>query len=102
MVTNNQSGVTLTGMFTGNGGGLTNISLSALPAVPLTNNQSGVTFKSLTTVSDLSVAATNFINTLVVTNPPALNGSRITNLNASQLAALKPRRIRTCVLLNKA
>ena len=87
VLTNNASAVALTGTFTGNGAGLTNIPFGALPAVPLTNNQSGVTFKGLTTVSNLSVAATNFVNYLVVTNPPALNGSAITNLNASQLAA---------------
>ena len=87
VVTNNQSGITLTGTFTGNGAGLTNIPFSALPAVPLTNSQSSVTFKGLTTVSNLSVTATNFVNYLVVTNAPALNGSAITNLNASQLTA---------------
>ena len=87
VVTNNATGVSLNGTFTGNGAGLTNIPFSALPAVPLTNNQSGVVFKGLTTVSNLSVAATNFVNFLVVSNPPALNGSAITNLNASQLIA---------------
>ncbi len=85
VVTNNQSGVTFTGTFTGNGAGLTNIPFTALPTVPLTNNQSGVTLKGLTTVSNLSVTATNFVNYLVVTNPPALNGSAITNLNAAQI-----------------
>jgi hypothetical protein len=64
-----------------------NIPFSALPAVPLTNDQSGVTLKGLTTVGNLSVIPTNFVNYLVVTNPPALNGSAITNLNASQVAA---------------
>ena len=87
LVTNNASGVTLAGVFAGNGVGLTNIPFAALPAVPLTNNQSGVAFKGLTTVSNLSVTGTNFVNYLVVTNPPALNGSAITNLNASQLTS---------------
>jgi hypothetical protein len=87
LLTNNQSGVTLAGAFSGNGAGLTSIPFTALPTVPLTNNQSGVTLKGLTTVSNLSVSATNFVNYLVVTNPPALNGSAITNLNASQLAS---------------
>jgi hypothetical protein len=87
VITNNATSVTLAGTFTGNGAGLTNIPFSALPAVPLTNNQSGVTLKGLTTVSNLSVTATNFVNYLVVSNSPAFNGSAITNLNASQLAA---------------
>jgi formylglycine-generating enzyme required for sulfatase activity len=87
VVTNNETGVTLTGTFSGNGAGLTNLPLSALRAVPLTNNQSGVTFRGLTTVSNLSVTATNFVNYLVVTNPPVLNGIAITNLNASQLTS---------------
>jgi hypothetical protein len=87
VVTNGASGVNITGSFTGNGAGLTNLPLSALRAVPLTNNQSGVTFRGLTTVSNLSVTATNFVNYLVVTNPPALNGSAITSLNASQLTS---------------
>ena len=86
VVTNNETGVSLAGTFTGNGAGLTNIPFSALPGIPLTNSQSGVTLKGLTTVSNLSVTATNFVNYLVVTNPPALNGSAITNLNAAQLA----------------
>jgi len=87
VVTNTATGITLGGTFTGNGAGLTGLPFSALPAVPLTNNQGGVTLGGLTTVSNLSVTATNFVNTLIVTNPPALDGSAITDLNASQLAA---------------
>jgi len=87
VVTNTATGVTLSGTFTGNGAGLTGLPFSALPAVPLTNNQSDVSLGGLTTVSNLSVTATNFVNTLIVTNPPALNGSAITDLNASQLAS---------------
>ena len=73
-------------------------------AVPLTNNQSGVTLGGLTTVSNLSVTATNFVSTLVVTNPPVLNGSAITNLNASQLAAgtVALARLPTAVVTNNA
>ena len=104
VVTNNASGLTLGGTFTGNGAGLTGLPFSALPAVPLTNNQSGVTLGGLTTVSNLSVTATNFVNTLVVTNPPVLNGSAITNLNASQLAAgtVALGRLPTVVVTNTA
>ena len=87
VVTNTATGLTLGGTFTGNGAGLTGLPFSALPAVPLTNNQSDVSLGGLTTVSNLSVTATNFVNTLIVTNPPVLNGSGITSLNASQLAA---------------
>ena len=87
VVTNGASGLILSGTFTGNGAGLTNLPLSALRAVPLTNNQSGVIFRGLTTVSNLSVTATNFVDYLVVTNPPALNGSAITNPNAAQLTS---------------
>ena len=87
VVTNTATGITLGGTFSGSGAGLTGLPFSALPAVPLTNNQSGVTLGGLTTVNNLSVTATNFVNTLIVTNPPALNGSAITSLNASQLAA---------------
>ena len=75
----------LAGTFAGNGAGVTNIPFTALPVVPLTNNQSGVTLKGLTTVSNLSVTATNFVNYLVVSNPPALNGNAITDVNADQL-----------------
>ena len=104
VVTNNASGLTLGGTFTGNGAGLTGLPFSALPAVPLTNNQSGVTLGGLTTVSNLSVTATNFVNTLIVTNPPVLNGSAITNLNASQLAAgtVALGRLPTAVVTNNA
>lgn len=41
-ITNNQTGVSLTGTFSGNGAGLTNIAASVPPGV-LTNNQTGVT-----------------------------------------------------------
>jgi hypothetical protein len=85
-VTNGGSG-TFTGVFTGNGGGLTNIPLMALQAAPLTNGEGGVTLNGLTTVSNLSVTGTNLVNYLAVANPPALNGSAITGLNASQLAS---------------
>ncbi|MCX6913602.1 MAG: SUMF1/EgtB/PvdO family nonheme iron enzyme, partial [Verrucomicrobia bacterium] len=104
VVTNNASGLTLGGTFTGNGAGLTGLPFSALPAVPLTNNQSGVTLGGFTTVSNLSVTATNFVNTLIVTNPPVLNGSAITNLNASQLAAgtVALGRLPTAVVTNNA
>lgn len=39
VVTNNQTGVTLTGTFNGNGAGLTNIPLTGLSVLPLTNNE---------------------------------------------------------------
>jgi len=78
---------TFNGSLTGNGAGVTNIPLAGLQAVPLTNAQSGVTLNGLTIVSNLSVTTTNFVNSLVVSNPPALNGSAITGLNASQLTS---------------
>lgn len=42
-ITNNQTGVTLGGTFSGNGASLTNIPLAGLQIMPLTNNQTGVT-----------------------------------------------------------
>jgi hypothetical protein len=72
--------------FVGSGAGLTSVPFTALAAMPLTNGQVNVTLRGLTTVSNLSVTATNHANYLVVTNPPALNGSGISNLNATQLA----------------
>ena len=69
VVTNTQTGVTLSGTFTGNGSGLTNLSasqissgtlpLAQLPSAVITNNQTGVTLSG--------------------------NGVGWTNLNASQL-----------------
>ena len=87
------------GVFRGNGAGLTNLSTGAL-----TNNQSGVVFSGLTTVSNVSVTATNFVNYLVVSNPPALNGSAISNLNASNLSsgAISLARLPTVVITNNS
>ena len=87
MLTNNEVSVFLNGNFSGNGSGLTNIPLTGLQAVPLTNGQAGVSLNGQTTVSNLSVTATNLPNYLVVSNAPALNGSAIFNLNASQLSS---------------
>ncbi len=87
VLTNNEVSVFLNGNFSGNGSGLTNIPLTGLQAVPLTNGQAGVSLNGQTTVSNLSVTATNFANYLVVSNAPALNGSAIFNLNASQLSS---------------
>ena len=87
VLTNNANSVTLSGTFKGNGASLTNIPLTGLQLMPLTNSQGGVTFTGLTTVSNLSVTATNFVSNLVVSNPPALDGSGIINLNASQLTS---------------
>ena len=91
LTNNNVTSVTLNGAFSGNGEGLTNVTVPVtvtnLPNGILTNNSSGVVLNGLTTVSNLSVTGTNFVNYLVVSNPPALNGSAITNLNASQLSS---------------
>ena len=43
VLTNNASGVDLSGVFSGNGGGLTNLAVAQLPGGVLTNNQTGVT-----------------------------------------------------------
>jgi hypothetical protein len=101
--TNNFAGVliatnlnnVIVGALIGNAGGLTNLNasqltsgtvpLAQLPGSVLTNDQSGVSFDGLTTLSNLLVTATIFVDYLVVSNAPVLDGSAITNLNASQL-----------------
>jgi hypothetical protein len=103
--TNNFAGVVIAtnvnnilfGAVIGNAIGLTNLNasqltsgtvpLAQLPGSVLTNDESDVNLDGLTTVSNLSVEATNFVNYLVVSNAPAFDGSAITNLNASQLAS---------------
>jgi hypothetical protein len=87
VVTNTATGVTLSGTFSGNGAGLTNVTVAQLPSGTVTNLQSGVTLGGLTTVNNLSVMATNFVNYLVVSNAPVLNGSGITNLTLAALPA---------------
>jgi hypothetical protein len=87
----------IVGAVSGNAFGLTNLNasqltsgtvpLAQLPAAVLTNDQSDVSLDGLTTLSILSVTATNFANYLVVSNAPALDGSAITNLDASQLTS---------------
>ena len=83
-----------------NGANITNLNLAALPAGVVTNKQSGVTFGAQTTVSNLSVMATNFVNYLVVSNAPVLNGAGITNLNFAALPAGVVTNYATNVVLN--
>ena len=42
---------------------------------------------TITAVSNISVAGTNFVNYLVVSNAPTFDASALTNLNASQFAS---------------
>lgn len=100
VVTNTATGVTLSGIFSGNGAGLTNVTAAQLPSGAVTNLQSGVTLGGLTTVSNLSVRATNFVNYLVVSNAPVLNGAGITNLNLGALPAGVVTNYATNVVLN--
>jgi hypothetical protein len=78
---------TITATFQGNGAGLTNIPWSALPAVPLTNGQADVLVQGLTSLGNLSVTATAWVNRLVVSNGLVGDGSGLINLNASALAS---------------
>ena len=68
-VTNNATGLTLTGTFAGNGAGLTNLNLSSLPAAVVTNFETGVTLNNLNVSSNLNLPAKPIIyagsNTLV-------------------------------------
>ena len=57
VVTNNETGVTLNGMFSGDGSGLTGLSASALPSSVVTNNETGVTLNG--TFSGSSVTLNN-------------------------------------------
>lgn len=66
VVTNTETGVTLSGTFIGNGAGLTNLNVRQLPGTVLTNHESGVT---------LSGAFSG-------------DGGGLTNLNVAQLTAL--------------
>jgi hypothetical protein len=68
VVLNGESGVTLTGSFTGNGGGLTGLNadgvtagtlpLSVLPAAVVTNNEASASFGSLNLSGTLNLPAT--------------------------------------------
>jgi hypothetical protein len=103
--TNNFAGVIMAtnvnniivGAVMGNAIGLTNLNasqltsgtvpLAQLPGSVLTNGQSEVSLGGWTTLFNLLVTGTNFADYLVVSHAPVLDGSAITNLNASQLTS---------------
>jgi hypothetical protein len=73
-ITNNQTGVTLTGTFSGNLAGATNIPLTGLQIAPLTNNQGAVTLTGTTTVSNLTVNGyTTHANGITITGSTDTN-----------------------------
>jgi len=61
------------------------ISSAQLPANALTEGQTGAQLNGLNVGGNLSVTGTNFVGSLVVTNPPIMDGSGIINLHAAQI-----------------
>jgi len=95
LVTNNETGVTLSGTFTGNGSGLTGLSASALPSAVVTNNETGVTLggtfsgngSGLTGLSASALPSTVLTNNETgVTLSGTFSGSSLTLNNGPNLA----------------
>ena len=81
VLTNNETGVTLTGTFNGNGGGLTNLNYTSITNRPVIPSTTGL-------------VATNDSRALSLTNPANSfggafhgNGAGLTNLNGANLLA---------------
>jgi hypothetical protein len=95
VVTNNSTGLVLSGAFSGNGAGLTNLNVAQLPGTVLTNNQSGVTLNGTFSgngagLTNLNVAGTLSWQTVTGTSQQAQSNTGYLITNSAQVTIALP------------